>query len=177
VVQVGRAAQQGRPQTKGCGCGTLFALIGLLGIGSAIAGVVAARDATDDSGDSIVESPATTSFSPIELRDFEGPTSAGPPVGPGASTVHDLEGRTIAVHPLRCEQACTIAVSPIEGFDPVIRVVDPDGAVLGEDDDGGDGLGSLLVLAATPEPGTELLVIDFSGDPGSYAVLVTPTAG
>jgi hypothetical protein len=179
VVQVGRAAQQGRPQTKGCGCGTLFALIGLLSIGSAVVGVLAARDAADD--DATVggfESPATTLLSPIEHRDFQGPSVAAPTVSVGASTVHDLTDGAVAAHPLSCEQACTIAVSPIEGFDPVIRVVGPDGAVLAEDDDGGDdSLGSLVALPSTPVPGTELWVIDYSGDPGSYSVLVTPTIG
>ncbi|HET6664490.1 MAG TPA: hypothetical protein VFG94_09540 [Acidimicrobiales bacterium] len=170
------AAQAGgQTQTKGCGCGALLWFIVLLSIGSAIAGVIAGR--ADDDGNGATASPATTSFSAIDLRDFEGPTIAAPSVGVGTSTVHDLSAGTIAVHPLRCEQACTIAVTPVSGFDSVIRVVGLDGVVVAEDDDGGDGLGSLVALTATPAPGTELWVIDFSGDPGSYSVLVTPTVG
>jgi hypothetical protein len=172
----GRAAQQaGQTHTKGCGCGALVWFIALLSIGSAVVGVLAGRG--DDGDNGATESPATSSFSAIDLRDFEGPTSAGPTVSVGASTVHDLAAGTIAVHPLQCELPCTVAVSPVGGFDPVIRVVGPGGVVLDDDDDGGEGLGSLVALTTAPARGTELWVIDFSGDPGSYSVLVTSTAG
>jgi hypothetical protein len=104
---------------------------------------------------------------------FDGDRVLGPTVSVDAGARHDLPGGAVGVHPLGgVEGAVTITVSGLDGFDPVLRVLDAGGDVRGEDDDGGEGTDARLALTLPGGPGATLEVREYGGDAGTYVVQV-----
>lgn len=76
----------------------------------------------------------------------------------------------VAVHHLTgFEGRVAITVTGIDGFDPVLRVVDADGEVIGENDDT-DGRDSFLTFVLSTTDELDVEVREFSGDPGEYSI-------
>jgi hypothetical protein len=67
-------------------------------------------------------------------------------------------------------QQVTILVESVNGSDPNLALIDPQGNVIGEDDDSGDGTSAQLVIAL-PANGTYTIRIDIF-TPGDYNVSV-----
>ena len=110
---------------------------------------------------------------------FDGDRVDGPPLAVGGVIeVQTLGTGDVGVHPIEgATGTVTIRAVGLEGFDPFIRVESADGDTLDEDDDGGEGTGSLLTIDLSDEPGAVLLVRHFSGRPGSYSVFVVDGDG
>lgn len=66
----------------------------------------------------------------------------------------------------------TIALNradPDSDYDPLVRLIGPDGTELVSDDDGGDSLNALIDCYALPVSGAYIIQVDgFSGDTGNY---------
>lgn len=163
----GRGAETGtgragrRPKARrnraGFGCGTVIVLVIFAGIGAAILGVVKAASG--------VASGIVDTFDAGEDIDAE-PLELGRPVD------RHLGSDDTAIHPLRgIEGRVTITVDGHDDFDPLLRIVDADGDVLGENDDA-DGLDSRLALILTASEELQVQVREYSGDGGDYTVLV-----
>jgi hypothetical protein len=103
----------------------------------------------------------------------EGERITGEPALLGVSVEQHLDADDIGVHALRgVEGRVTITVTAIDAdFDPVLRVLDLDGNLVGENDDA-DGTDSRLTLTLAGTDDLRLEVHEFSGDPGDYALLV-----
>jgi hypothetical protein len=83
---------------------------------------------------------------------------------------HHLGTDDVAVHHLTgFEGRVSITVTGVDDFDPVLRVVDADGTVIGENDDT-DGRDSFLTFVLSPDDDLDVEVREFSGDPGFYAI-------
>lgn len=77
-----------------------------------------------------------------------------------------------AVHPLAgFEGRVTITVHGLDGFDPMLRVVDSSGAEVAQNDDF-DGQASLVTFVLSTSDRYEVEVVEFSGDAGFYSILL-----
>lgn len=76
-------------------------------------------------------------------------------------------------------EGVTIALNRAEGeddYDPLVRLISPDGTELISDDDGGDSLNSLIECYALPVSGAYVIQVDgFSGDTGNYELTLSAT--
>ena len=59
-------------------------------------------------------------------------------------------------------------------FDAFLRVEDPTGKQIALDDDGGKGLNSKLVFAATKKGTYRIIATSLNGRPGDYTLTLTP---
>lgn len=109
---------------------------------------------------------------------FDNERESAAPVGPGvgAGELHQLDRLHVAAHPLEGSGTVTISAFGVDDFDPFIRVLGPDGELLGEDDDGGSGRGSLLTVELDGRPGALLLVRNFAVRDGAYSLAVVQGA-
>jgi hypothetical protein len=159
---------------SGCGCLNVLVLLALtaggFGVFAAIRGndptdaIDAVEDAIDDLDDQADDGP------------FGGDRVSGSPASPELPVEQELEEDQVGTHELEgIEGRAHITVSGTGDFDPVLRVIDADGEVLGEDDDGGDDRDARLTLTLPGGPGVQAEVREFSGDAGSY-LLITARA-
>jgi hypothetical protein len=151
---------QARPRRNkvGCGCGMVAVVVFFAVLGVAISAVVwvgrevneAVTDPFGGDGDDVEGDPLTLD------RPVDGH------VGDGDTGVHRLTG---------IEGRVTISVAGGEGFDPVLRVDDAGGDMLGENDDA-DGLDSRLSLILSTSDVLRVRVREYGGDAGEYTVAV-----
>lgn len=133
--------------------------------------VVEVTEFGGDAGRYEVEVSSGIAGPPIDPDDFE----AGERVVVGELPVDEpveqhLGADDVAVHHLSgFEGRVSITVAGIEDFDPVLRVVDADGVVVGENDDT-DGRDSFLTFVLSPDDELDVEVREFSGDPGFYRI-------
>jgi hypothetical protein len=93
-------------------------------------------------------------------------------VGGGAqsATLNDLYEAHNWVFDGQAGQSVTIHVNAQGDADPRAKLLDPDGNVIAEDDDGGGGYNS-LITATLPETGTYTVRVDVFSE-GAYSVSV-----
>lgn len=88
-------------------------------------------------------------------------------IGTDDTAVHALAG--FERRSSEDDDRVSISVVGVDGFDPVLRVVDQDGTEIGENDDA-DGRNSFLTFELRREDRFEVEVREFSGDAGSYTI-------
>lgn len=168
-----RTAASGVPQRRlvqaGPGCAVAVLLAALA---AAVVGVFAVTragtDATNEALEDVFEGLPGAGGS----SSFDGRRDVGPPLVVGTSAEHALPADAVGEHRLDgVEGRVTVRVVGTDDFDPVVQVVAADGAVLGEDDDGGDSLDARLSVVL-PGGVSTVLVREFGGDAGNYSVLV-----
>jgi hypothetical protein len=132
-----------------------------IGVFVAVRGGSDAIDAIEDA----VDSAGSTGF--------DGRRVDGDPISPGTTAEQTLDDDEVGAHAIEgIEGRITISVAGEDDFDPVLRLVDAGGRVLGEDDDSGGSLDSRLSVTLPGGPGVTALVREFGGDAGSYVVSV-----
>ncbi len=88
------------------------------------------------------------------------PATAQPQVDLGDRVSGTLRASAPSRWSLRIERPTTLTVAvESDDFDPVVAVLDPSGTELGRDDDGGDGLNSLLANLRLPRAGRYQIVV------------------
>lgn len=135
---------------KGCGVGVMIAIVVLLVIGGIVAGIVGA------------------------VATSRGDRLDGPALSLGVPVRFDIGENDTGVHALSLgEGAVTISVTSLDsGFDPVLRVLQADGDLVGENDDA-VGLDPRLSFTLSEAADFTVEVHEFSGDPGDYEIEVT----
>jgi hypothetical protein len=122
-----------------------------------------------------------------EVREGDGPVAVreadGPPLEAGGSLEAALgDGTSRRSHRVRVGEGQTVEVGMIgldSGFDAYLRAYDDEGRLVAEDDDGGDGLNSRIVLStATPALFTVEAASFGDDDEGRYRleVVAVPAA-
>jgi hypothetical protein len=133
--------------------------------------VVEVTEFGGDAGAYEVEVSSGLAGPAIDVDDVE----AGERVLVGDLTVDEsvqevLGSDDVAVHHLSgFEGRVSIRVAGVDDFDPVLRVVDEEGTVLGENDDF-EGRDSFLTFVLSPSDELDVEVREFSGDPGAYSI-------
>lgn len=133
--------------------------------------VVEVTEFAGDAGEYEVEVSSGLAGPSIDPTDFD----AGERIVVGELPVDEaveqhLGTDDVAVHHLTgFEGRVAITVTGIEDFDPVLRVVDAEGVVIGENDDT-DGRNSFLTFVLSPDDDLDVEVREFSGDPGFYSI-------
>lgn len=106
-----------------------------------------------------------------------GLVAAQDPLAVGDSVNGTTEGADV-VYELKLAEGDTVEISLTSNeFDPLITVTDADGAELGSDDDGGDGLNSLLSFTAPGAATYNVVVGSFFGEPTGAFTLSVSAAG
>jgi hypothetical protein len=150
---------QARPRRNkvGCGCGLFAVVLFFVVLGVAISAVAwVGRTVNEAVGDPFdagvdVDGDPLTLDRPVEEH-----------LGDDDTGVHRLTG---------IEGRVTISVAGGPDFDPVLRVEDAPGALLGENDDA-DGLDSRLSMILSTSDDLRVRVREFGGDAGDYTVAV-----
>lgn len=158
IVVVTQTRTRTRRNGVGCGCGMVAVVVFFAILGVAIMGVVwvgrsvneAVGDPFGGGGEDIAGEPLTLDR-PVDQH-----------LGEDDNGVHVLSG---------IEGRVTITVAGGDGFDPVLRVEDAGGGLVGENDDA-DGLDSRLAVLLSTSDDLRVRVREFSGDAGDYTVTV-----
>lgn len=127
---------------------------------------VRVREFGADAGDYtvlVVRGDETVGITPIEGGRLTIRTPVAGSVGRDQAAAYDFtgEGREVVV-----------TVQGLDGFDPVVRVLDADGLELGRNDDSGGTRDSRLPVLVPGAATVTVEVTGFNGQPGAYRVLV-----